>query len=152
MIIETTINISKSNKKLLQEYALKYDLSINKLTIKLLIKYLNNNIGNYRTFSSIKYQKRINNDPWKTLHLWLSPDFYEKCLDLRKFHKLSLSNILSQAIKLYLKKIQYQKYDNNTTNYIFIGSVYKKCPIFIITWDYPGNKKVKQLLDIYENT
>ncbi len=151
MTIETTVHISNINKECIIKTAALLNTSPNKIIIKLLTRYLNKQYGNYKTFSRISYQKKNPGDSWKIMHVWFSSEFYEKCLDLRKFHKLSLSNILSLAIKLYLNDIIHNKCDNYNKNYIVLSTVFNNCPIFILTWNYPGEKKTKELLDIYEN-
>ncbi len=152
MKIETTLNISESNLLLLKNEVKKTNIPMNKLIINLLFQYLNKRSNHYKTFSRIRYQKRNKTKLWKVKHVWFTPDFYEKCVDLRKFHKLSLSGILAEAIELYLEKISDKKYDNYHKSYIFISTFYNNCPIFIISWEYPGNKKTLELLQIQEKT
>mgnify|MGYP001613237077 CR=1 FL=1 len=152
MVIESTINISISNKKLLKRYANKFEISVSQLIVFLLNQYLCKQKGRYKTFSRIKYQKLKVGEEWTRVHVWFSADFYEKCLDLRNFHKFSLSAILSQAIDLYLDSITPVKYDNYNKCYIFFSAISDECSMFIKTWEYPGNKKVMQLLNLFENT
>ncbi len=153
MVIETTINISNSNKLLLIETALRNKISVNEMINLLLLKFLKGKFGKYHTFKRIKYQKLCTGDHWKTVHVWFSPDFYEKCLDLRKFHKCSISFILAQAIELYLNEtLNSDKCDNYNRHYIFMATLYDNCPIFISTWEFPGEEKAMQILKLYENT
>ncbi len=152
MSIETTINISSTNKVRLIQYSQQLDISSNELIIKLLVKYLNSHHDKYKIYSRVKYQKLADGDSWKRVHVWFSPEFYEKCFGLRLFLKLSLSNILSQAIELYLEDILKGECDNYEKNFIFQSSVYRNCPIFIITWNYPGSKIAEKILEIYEYT
>ena len=81
----------------------------------------------------------------------MSPEFYDKCQDMRRFQKLSVSYILAKAMELYLQEILNGECDNYFHNYIFISFIVNKCPIFIVTWDYPGNEYAKRLLDLYDN-
>ncbi len=152
MNIETTVNISNINRELLKKKAKSMSIPINTLVIKLFIYYMDTNLGKYKTFSQIKYQKKKNNEFWKTLHISLSPDLYEKCQDLRKFHKLSISHILSLAIKLYLKRIKMKTTDNYRKNYIFINQNFEECPIFIIMWKVPKKNILEKQLKLYEYT
>ena len=152
MVIESTVNISLNKKQKIEFYSNKLNISKNELILKLLFKYLSCNLNNYKTFTRIQYQKKDQDGTWKKIHVWFSTDFYEKCLDLRKFHKLSISYILSIAIDLYLSEIINDQDDNYRHNYIFMSTIFNNCPIFIITWDYPGNKKALQLLNLYNNT
>ncbi len=150
MNINTTLNISDKNDNLLKQKAMLLNLSVNDLIIKLLSSYLNNQKGRYKVFSRVTYQKKIGNQLWKTIHVSFSPGFYDTCLDLRKFHKFSLSNILSQAINLYLEDIILNVSDNNACSYIFLASDMLDCSFFIITWNKPADKILKKLYEIYK--
>ena len=152
MVIETTINISDKNKNILNNYAQKLNINVNTLIIKLLGYYLNNQAGKYTTFKRLKYQKKEEGTIWRTLHIWLSSDFYEKCLDLRKFHKFSLSNILSQAINLYLEKISNSQYDNYPKGYLFIHSKHNNSYTFSLAWEIPEINKLTQIYELQEDT
>ncbi len=152
MRIETTICISDKNKIRLANYSQQLDISTNELINKLLVKYLNSNYNKTRIYSQVKYQKLEKGTSLKRIHVWFSPDFYEKCFGLRLFLKLSLSNILAQAINLYLDEMLRGQYDNYEHNFLFQSSVYKNCPIYIIAWSYPGNKIATKIQEIYEHT
>ncbi len=152
MTIETTINISDKNVSLLDQYATSLNISRNQLLIQLIIKFMNYQFGNYECFSRVRYQKKKNNEKWKTKHVWFPCDFYEKCIDLRKFHKLSLSFILALAIQLFLDKLANNECDNYNRSYMFFASNYMGRPFFIITWEYLGNEKAKEILKLCENT
>ncbi len=152
MTIESTINISNTNKALLKKSSQQLHITINELITILLNKYLNQQVNYNKIFQRVKYQKLKQNEFWKTQHVWYSNDFYEKCLDLRRFHKFSLSNILSQAIELYLNEILTGEYDNYNKNYALFNSNYNNCTIFFISWDYPGNKVMEKIHEIFENT
>ena len=152
MSIETTISISNKNKIRLVEYSQLLDISMNELIIKLLVKYLNSNHKKTKIYSRVKYQKLEEGSVLKRIHVWFSPEFYEKCFGLRLFLKLSLSNILSQAIELFMEDILKGQYDNYVKNFFFQSSLYKNCPIFIIAWSYPGNTIAEKILEIYEYT
>ncbi len=152
MTIETTLCISNKNKIRLVNYSQKLDISTNELIRKLLVKYLHSYKKQYKIYSRVTYQKLGEGNSLKRIHVWFSPEFYEKCFGLRLFLKLSLSNILSQAIDLYLEDILKGQYDNYEKNFFFQSSIYKTCPIFIIAWNYPGNEIATKILEIYEHT
>ena len=151
MIIETTVNISQKNREILYKSSEQTKLSKNDLIKKLIIKFLNHNLENYADQKRIQYQKRNNREIWKSVHIWLTPELYDKCQDLRRIHKLSISHIVAIAIKKYLKEILSGQYDNYLRTYMFISFIHYNCPIFIITWDYPGNKMTQKLLNLYDN-
>ena len=131
-------------------YSQQLDISTNELIIQLLVKYLQSNKKKYKIYSRVTYQRLEKGCSLKRMHVWFSPEFYEKCFGLRLFLKLSLSNILAQAIDLFLDEILHGEYDNYEKNFIFQSSTYNNCPIFIITWNYPGNKVAKKIQEIYE--
>ncbi len=151
MTIETTVNISKNNRTQLENSADYLKISKNELIKRLIVRYLNQNFDNFAGSTRIKYQKRLKGEKWKPVHIWLSPEFYDKCQDLRRFHKLSISYILTKAIELYLNEILQGEHNNYFHNYMFIGFIYNNCPVFIITWDYPGNNFTTELLNLYDN-
>ena len=146
MKIDTTINISKKNYNILFEFAKELNISLNELIILLLNQFLRSQFKEYKMFVRIKYQKRVKDIKWKTQHLWVTPEFYEKCLDLRKFHKLSLSNILAKAITLYLDKISGKLTDNNANVYMLICSIIDGCSTFITIWNKKGIEKIKPII------
>ncbi len=150
MTIETTINISNVNKALLEKIASQLNTSMNVLIIKLLSRYLHNKLGSYKTFSRVSYQKKNVAEHWKCVHVWFSPEFYEMCLDLRKFHKCSLSNILAQAIDLYLDDILSDECDNYFNAYMFFDTISNNCPLFVTIWGYPGNEEAIRILKFLE--
>ena len=150
MSIDTNINITDKNHKLLEKNAFKMNITKNELVVKLLTAYLNNQSKNYEVFKRVKYQKKKKHEIWNPIHVWLSPEFYEKCINLRVFHKLSLSNILTLAIQLYLNKIIKGVADNFTKNYIFLYTDLYECPIFIIAWGYPREETVMKLYNLYK--
>ena len=133
MKIDSTLNISDFNVKLLDNKADQLSISRNCLIIKLLLQYAEKQKNKLIQERRIVYQKKKEGNVWLKKHIWLEPKFYEKCLDLRKFHKCSVSLILAIAIDLYLDEI-----DNNTDNYEyyykFIIINNGKYPIFIVMW------------------
>jgi hypothetical protein len=76
----------------------------------------------------------------RRIHIFLDPDLYEACLDLRKFSKKSLSFIISLAIMRESQAKGFQsdnyqfKYDvfsvitNGTTHYVIKHQLEKKQP------------------------
>ena len=151
MLIETTINISKKNYITLKESAEILKITKNELIFRLIIRYFNRKLNNFAGSTRIKYQKNENGQGWKSIHVWFSPEFYDKCQDLRKFHKFSISFILSQAIELYLNELLNGQCDNYLHSYMFFGFTFNNCPIFITTWDYPGNEFTERIFNLYDN-
>ena len=150
MTIETTINITMKNKIILERGAEKLKITKNELVKRLILRYLNKNLEKYAEFTRIQYQKKEESDSWKSIHVWLPSEFYDKCQDLRKFHKLSISFILAKAIGTHLEELLNGINDEYYHNYMFISFIHNGCPVFIITWDYPGNIFTKNILNLYD--
>ncbi len=145
MKIDTTINVTDNNTALLRSSAKKLDISINELTIRLIIKFINKKNADFKTFQRISYQKKKDSENWNRIHVWLSSEFYEKCLELRKFCKLSLSFILSLAIKLFLKDVLEKVTDNYQHNYLCKYADIDGCRMFTIAWEYPGEENMSKI-------
>ncbi len=152
MDIHTTIHISDYNKLKLERLAVLLNMNVNHITCLLITYYIQKNSKAIKMFSRIRYQKRKNNEKWLRLHVTFSPGFYEKCQDLRKFHKLSISSILSKAIELYSQEIIKNKYDNYFHNYIIFMKIVDDSPQFLILWNYQEEKKMRKLYEMYENS
>ena len=150
MHIDTTVNISKNNRSLFVETAKELKITKSELFIILITKYLNHYKKDIQHFKKVSYQKRNFDGDWKKMHIWISPGFYEKCIDLRKFQKLSLSYILALAIKLYLKEIKEVDTDIYLHQYVTFYSFYKSTLIFTIMWNYPEEKVVKKVMNMHE--
>ena len=127
MQIETTINISIERKLLLEKKSQTLKISKNRIAQKLLKKFSKKNYKP-KLFKRLAYQKRNKYLYAKPMHLYMEPEFYEICMDLKKIYKLSLSFILAIAIDKYIQKIK-GKPDNYTILYDMI--VIKKSIILI---------------------
>ncbi len=107
MNIITTINIrSDLLEKILQKKETG-NISLNKIVSNLLRGALSWPKNKLQTFISIKYQDKIEDDElyYHKLHIALSEELYEKCLDMRKLYKLSVSFIGVVEAKLSLPLI-----------------------------------------------
>ena len=143
MNIDTTINITNTNKTLVNQVAEKLNISRSGLIIQLLKKYMHENKNTLIQHKSVSYQQKKKCEKWKKIHVWLDENFYEKCLDLRKFHKLSLSKIIQIAIALYLDNIINEITDNYQDYYSCMCKIINNSPVFIITWQQPDKKTAK---------
>ncbi len=140
MNIITTINIrSDLLEKILQKKETG-NISLNKIVSNLLRKALNWPKNKMKTFMSIKYQNKIEDNElyYHKLHISLYEELYEKCLDMRKLYKLSVSFILAKCIEFYLDKlstVEVKNTDNYHANYIIFtteeGGVYS----FTVLWE-----------------
>ncbi len=148
MNIDTTINITNKNLKLIMRIAKEKKIKRNEFIIQLIKLYIKKRCGKYKNFIRVCNQKKDRHEQWKSIHLWIKPDFYEKCCDLRKFHKFSLSFIVAQALKMYQMN-QENFTDNYQSNYIFLFTQTGNSHIFITTWEYPEEKVLEKLYNIY---
>ncbi len=152
MKIDTTINITDNNTILLKESAAKLNISINELVIRLISQLLTDKNNKIKSFQRISYQKKNENENWNPIHIWISPEFYEKCLDLRKFFKLSLSFILAKAIKQFLNRILEGITDNYSHNYILLSSISDDSRFFTTVWDYPQQETIQNIIQFHDKT
>ena len=147
MYLKTTINLTYSYKKIISKEAARLSITQNELIIFLILKFLKNKNIKFKSFSNVKYQNKLNSEKWKKAHLKLSAEFYEKCLDLRKFCKLSLSYIVALAIEKFLIGKNIKQIDNYTSNYVSIFKIIENCPTFIVLWGIPKLDKLEELLE-----
>ena len=66
----------------------------------------------------MQYQRRGNDENWKTVHITLSEKDYSYCVDMRNFYKSSFSRLIALAIKEHL-------YDEEKTNKLLFLRTYK---------------------------
>ena len=89
----------------------------------------------------VKYQERRDSSEWETLHVQWQPADYEYFTDLRKFRKMSVSNIVSYAIKKYLNHIVDQfstdNYPDVFTGYVCIKEIIDSIPSWRLIWGRP---------------
>jgi len=87
----------------------------------------------------IQYQKRCDEKAWKTFHLAIREDDYEYLLDLRKLLKMSVSLIITYAIKKYVKKSKAIIYTDNNRykNYAIIKERVDNIICWRLFWGYP---------------
>ncbi len=152
MNIITTINIrSDLLKKILQKKETG-NVSLNKIVSKLLRKALSWPKNKLKTFIRIKYQDKIEDDElyYHKLHISLYEELYEKCLDMRKLYKLSVSFILAKCIEFYLLKLSTTKIkntDNYHSNYLIFTKEEDGIYSFTVLWEISEKiNKHKQFL------
>ena len=151
MNISTTINIRKDLLVRMIRKKKKLEISLNSLVDLLLKKALNWNKNSVRTFISIKYQPYNKELGFHKLHVNLDQVLYERCLDLRKLYKLSVSYILALCIKLYLELLSNdiaESYvtDNYHNSYILMSKTEKGIFSFTIFWEAIDNTLLSNLL------
>ena len=136
MKIDTTLNVGKENVGILKESAELMNITRNELIVKLISRYMSENKNSMILHKSSDYQKRKGKKYYRAVRVGFEEKFYEKCFDIRRFHKLSLSLILFIAIENYLDDIIKGKgvTDNYSSFYFCYFANGSISPIFIITW------------------
>ncbi len=152
MNIETTINIKKAVLKKIDSIAEEYHVSRSKLVSLLLKQVMKEQTTDKNRFSQVKYQRRDKKASWKRPHIMLNQDIYEKCLDLRKISKKSVSYLVLIAYNAHLERvIEKLKNVGDTDNYLSqyicigkrIGSIYS----YVIFWDFPPQEHIIKFLE-----
>ncbi len=152
MNIETTINIRSDLLEKILEKKDTNNISLNTIAGNLLRKAMSWSKNKLATFKSVRYQDKIKDNElyYHKLHIALSEDLYEKCLDMRKLYKLSVSFILAKCIESYLHKLsmdEVKNTDNYHTNYIIFTSEEDGVYSFTVFWEIATEKiQQKQLL------
>ncbi len=152
MKVDTTINIRKEILERIDDAAIDFSVSRSRLISLLIKKKLRAINTDKNRFSRVKYQPRDKKAQWKRPHVYLETDLYEKCIDMRKLLKLSVSYIILVAYNQYfhivLEELQNNgDHDNNMRHYICIG---KKCEYvfsYTVFWDYPSEDELTKVLE-----
>lgn len=117
--IHTTVNLSSKNAVSLEDAARQLHLKRSKLVAMLLRKMLKKAKSLQRYFTPVHYQKNIDGDEWKVVHIFIDDRDYEVFIDMRNFFKWSVSALLAMAINKYLdellnadSKVLKDQYDN----------------------------------------
>ncbi len=147
MIIDTTVNISKKNRKIIDKISNDFKISKNEVIIYLIQQYLNTINNDPKIFSRVSYQPRDSFAEWKAIHVYFSPGFYEKCSDLRKIFKLSLSYIIAIAINQYSSNNQQNRLDNYPVQYFFFYKNNQNCSTISIIWGIPSQEELETQLE-----
>ncbi len=96
----TSVSLKSRHKKILEETAQKYNISMNELMI-LLLRYINE-----RAFEVAGKQARVKyqqpEGDIKIVNLYIGQRDYERNLDARRFGKVSVSWLLAYAIDHFL--------------------------------------------------
>lgn len=155
MAIKTTFNIKLSQVYKISRLSEELNCSKSWIINSIFRKIFKSNSFKIRFLLSVKYQNRINDkDSWKHFPVCLDGDIYEKCQDMRKLFKLSVSFILSEAIDRYLNdlKIEFcegKNSDNYTPNYILFYTKSEYYTQISIIWGMMENKELNQLYQLH---
>jgi hypothetical protein len=123
MAIDTTIYINKKLSARLDRCSCVHGISRSKIACLLIDRFVKEKKPPCSLFRSVKYQARDSQHEWETRHIYFSNQMYEQSSDIRKFFKLSVSLLISLAIRLYLDELEKKlkgegKNRNITDNYL----------------------------------
>ncbi len=152
MKIDTTLNIKKNILEGIDEAASECGISRSRFISLLIIKFLREKSveGNHQT--RVKYQKRNKTAIWKRPHVLFDYDLYEKCIDIRKLCKLSVSHVVFTAYGLFLHTVIHEQKKGGDTvrpfrQYICIWREYDGVFCFSVFWDFPNEEILIQYLE-----
>ncbi len=151
MKIDTTINLKKVNTEKIEELSQQVNLSKNYIVTQIVKIILSNKNFPKSTIKRVKYQRRDKKINWKKIHMYVDYDIYEKCIDMRKIEKKSVSYIINSGISKYIYEIK-KRICNNITddfhhNYLFIAKNHEHSKTISIFWGMPDIHLLKQLID-----
>lgn len=104
-IIHTTVNLGINGATRIEKSAEKLGVTRSRLVVLLLRKVLVHWKSLKRNMDSVKYQKNIDGEEWKAVHVFFEARDYEMFIDMRKFFKWSVSALVAMAISKYLDEI-----------------------------------------------
>ena len=138
-MIETTININVGTLEMINRISGIYQISRSRVIKNLLKKVMDKDLNSFSFNKCIQYQVSDSKENWHKFHILLDTDEYEFFLDLRKFFKMSVSAIVSFAVKKYYKEIhKFIKTDNyRFKNYIIIKETINNLVTWKICWGWP---------------
>ena len=147
-MIETTINIHTEIMKKISKLSSINNISKSNVIKYLLKKIMHEETNNFYLNRSIKYQVTDSKEKWHKFHITLNVDEYEYFLDLRKFHKKSISALVAFALKKYYKRIMKLKFTDNYLfkNYVIIKEIINNVITWRLFWGYPD--KMEKILSI----
>ena len=153
MSIDTTININIDLLNRIKNASAVLNVSRSELVSFLVKKVMRKKKFPVKMCSRVRYQDRKNPIIWRRVHVYLFPDLYECCLDLRKVLKMSVSYVIAWSVSEYLEEIieeflgrDNKKSDNYRSSYIFIAGRYDGVDSFTIFRGVPPAKTLKNLL------
>ena len=148
MVLETTICISEENYQKLEEKKMETGFSKNRIIACLLGNEICSGKGDAVLMDTVSYQEKENGSRgFRRLHVGMEEDLYEKCLDMRKVFKLSVSFIIALCITKYLDDFNFEdlKTDNYPGIYMFFCEKDKNLKGYIVYWAIPTPQTTRHL-------
>lgn len=155
MTIKTTLNLRYAQVNKIIQLSEKLDCSKSCIINSLFRKIFKINSFKIRFLHSVQYQERIKDiDSWKHFHISLEGDVYEKCHDMRKLFKLSVSLIISYAIDKYLEELINELFegkagDNYSSNYILFYTKSDYLTYITLVWGMLEEKDLSKVYNLH---
>jgi hypothetical protein len=135
-ILSKIIKITGNNKKLRSS-----------IIISFLKRVMKDNKNMVKLFRSVKYQDSDKKENWKTIHVSFREDDYEYFIDMRKLYKMSVSLIVSYAVKKYFFEImnkligKFLSDNNHPNNYLLADHIVDGIVCWRLYWGFPPDPK-----------
>lgn len=100
--VHTTLNLTQSDATLLDEKAKELRMKRSEIVALMMRKMLAKLKKIPKKFESVSYQKDINDEGWKCVHVFFDGIDYEVFIDMRKFFKWSVSALVAMALKRFV--------------------------------------------------
>ncbi len=141
--MRTTVNLNLYISNLITNAALLRNISDSEMIVILLKKVLVDLQQPIRMWRLVEYQKRRTHKDWKPVHVNYNENEYEYFMDLKKILKKSLSLIITQAAKKYLKSINDEKksYNNLCDVYIVAQEYINSTRCLKFLWGFPPQQE-----------
>ncbi len=140
MCVSTSVYITNENYEKLEMQRELSGISINKIVSKLLKTTTERKKIKPRLYRAVKYQKKeYECQEFRNLHIDLDEVLYERCLDMRKVFKLSVSLILAICITEYSEDLfrKETSTDNYMQNYVLFCLGDSEFSGYIVYWSTP---------------
>ncbi len=145
MNIETTINIDKALLEKIEYASQISKISKSKIITMLIKAYISEN-PKIHMHKRVRYQKRRNKSKWHCLHISINSDIYERCIDMRKLFKMSVSLIVASSIDKFLEKIEKKNNCNEHSSfYLITAKINKTLESYNIYWKFPSEDELQSI-------
>lgn len=137
-VVLTTLYVNVTILKKISLAADRKKISSNEIISILLRKMLKKYKSKLKLYKAVKYQKKDPSKLWKRMHVKFKEVDYELFTDQRKFFKMSVSLLLTNAVEKYLEELlREDRIEDNYLNYLYkiTHDLQKDYIIWHVHWD-----------------